>query len=183
MELGYIRTSKADQSTALQEDALKKAGVDRVWTDQASGSTTNRPQLDDLLSHARDGDVVVVWRLDRLGRSVQHLVQLLAELGEQGIQFRSLTEGIDTTTPGGRLIYNVFASLAAFELDIIRERTKAGLDAARARGRVGGRPKALTPAMERTARQMRDEGESVAAIAAALRTSRATIYRQINGSI
>ena len=162
MELGCIRTSKADQSTALQEDALKNAGVDRIWTDQASGATTNRPQLDDLLSHARDGDVIVVWRLDRLGRSVQHLVQLLAELGEQGIQFRSLTEGIDTTTtPAGRLIYNVFASLAAFELDIIKERTKAGLAAARARGRVGGRPKALTPTMGQTAASSTCRGSSL----------------------
>ena len=144
MTFGYARISTTQQDEALQLDALTQAGCTRIYTDTASGATQSRPALDELLEHLRPGDTIVVWRLDRLGRSLRHLVELVAMLEEQHVGLRSLTESIDTTTPGGKLIFHVFAALAEFERELIRERTYAGLAAARARGRVGGRPSVWT---------------------------------------
>lgn len=140
--VGYARVSTSDQNTDLQLDALAKAGVEKVFTDHGvSGAKTERPELDKMLDYLRAGDTLLVWRLDRLGRSMQHLVSLVADLKKRGITFRSLSEGIDTSTANGELVFNIFASLASFERELIRERTSAGLTAARERGRLGGRPR------------------------------------------
>jgi DNA invertase Pin-like site-specific DNA recombinase len=143
--LGYARVSTLEQDPAAQLDALAAAAVDQVFLDQASGALTERPELIRLLAQIRPGDTLVVWRLDRLGRSTSHLIQTVTELGERGIGFLSLTEAIDTTTSAGRLLFGILASLAAFERDLIRERTMAGLTAARARGNLSGRPSRMTP--------------------------------------
>ncbi|WP_427130251.1 recombinase family protein [Pseudarthrobacter sp. S9] len=140
--VGYARVSTTDQNPELQLDALNKAGAYRIFTDHGvSGAKTERPELDKMLDHLRKGDTLLVWRLDRLGRNMAHLVSLVAELKDRGITFRSIMEGIDTSTINGELVFNIFASLASFERDLIRERTSAGLASARARGRLGGRPK------------------------------------------
>src|ERR687890_252727 len=144
MLIGYARVSTEDQNLDLQRDALETAGCEQIYTDRVSGTKARRPGLEQALSHLRAGDTLVVWRLDRLGRSLRHLIDTVTELQEKGIGFKSLTESIDTTTSGGRLVFHIFASLAEFEREIIRERTQAGLQAARARGKTGGRPKALT---------------------------------------
>ena len=138
--LGYARVSTLQQDEALQHDALRQAGCDRVFVDKASGKLESRPALDDLLDRARTGDTVVVWRLDRLGRSLRHLLEVVSELERREVAFQSVTEAIDTSTPGGKLVFHLFGALAEFERELIRERTMAGLAAARARGRVGGRP-------------------------------------------
>ena len=179
MLLGYARCSTTDQDPALQLDALTAAGCERIWTETASGAAAKRPQLADLLSHARGGDTLVVWRLDRLGRSLPHLIGLLADLEQRQVQFRSLTEALDTSTAGGRLVFNIFAAIADFERQLVQERTQAGLAAARARGRVGGRPTVMTPAKIRTARRMLDDGETLTTVAAALSVSRTTLYRHL----
>jgi DNA invertase Pin-like site-specific DNA recombinase len=140
MNIGYARVSTADQTLALQQDALQAAGCGRVFADTIGGATDARPGLDEALAFARAGDVLVVWRLDRLGRSLKYLIELINRLHEREVGFKSLTEQIDTTTSGGKLIFHVFGALAEFERDLIRERTQAGLAAARARGRLGGRP-------------------------------------------
>src|SRR5579883_1047101 len=142
MQIGYARISTGDQTLALQEDALRKAGCERLFQDIASGARAERPGLAKALEQLRAGDTLVVWRLDRLGRSLQHLLATLTDLDKRGIGFKSLTENIDTTTPGGRLVFHIFGSIAEFERDLIRERTNAGLNAARARGHKGGRPPA-----------------------------------------
>ncbi len=181
--IGYARVSTLQQDEALQLDALKAAGVDRLFVDKASGKLTSRPALDDLLEQARPGDTVVVWRLDRLGRSLKHLIETVGALEARGVAFVSLTEAIDTSTPGGRLIFHVFGALAEFERDLIRERTMAGLAAARARGRVGGRPTVWTADKLRTARLMRASGEyDVSSIAKALGVSRASVYRALQSA-
>jgi DNA invertase Pin-like site-specific DNA recombinase len=144
MLIGYARISTADQTLALQQDALEKAGCERIFTDTASGAKSERVGLAEAITYARQGDILVVWRLDRLGRSLKHLIETITDLNERGIGFKSITEAIDTTTSGGKLIFHIFGALAEFERDIIRERTQAGLTAARARGRKGGRPRALT---------------------------------------
>ena len=179
MLLGYARCSTTDQDPALQLDALTVAGCERIWTETASGAAAERPKLADLLSHARGGDTLVVWRLDRLGRSLPHLIGLLADLEQRQVQFRSLTEALDTSTAGGRLVFNIFASIADFERQLVQERTQAGLAAARARGRVGGRPTVMTPAKTRTARRMLHDGETLTTVAAALSISRTTLYRHL----
>jgi DNA invertase Pin-like site-specific DNA recombinase len=144
MLIGYARVSTDDQTFALQEDALKKAGCKRIFYDKMSGVKAKRPGLEEALSYIRDNeDVLVVWRLDRLGRSLPHLIEMMSQLEERGIGFQSLQESIDTTTSGGRLIFHIFGALAEFERNLIRERTKAGLAAARARGKKGGRRRAL----------------------------------------
>ena len=142
-KIGYARVSTSDQTFALQEDALRKAGCERIFYDKASGAKTARPGLDQAIQYLRKGDVLVVWKLDRLGRSLRHLIDVVAELSSREIGFQSLTEALDTTTPGGRLIFHIMGALAQFERDIIRERTQAGLAAGRARGRLGGRPKLM----------------------------------------
>jgi DNA invertase Pin-like site-specific DNA recombinase len=178
--LGYARVSTFEQDPALQLDALAAAGCDRVFTDQASGALEDRVELARMLDHARDGDTLVVWRLDRLGRSVRHLVDTVMELERRGVGFRSLSESIDTTTSGGRLVFHVFAALAEFERDLIRERTRAGLLAARARGRNGGRPSVMTAEKLRVARELYGAREhTTAQIAAVLGVSRATLYRHL----
>src|SRR5918995_4230730 len=144
MDIGYARVSTGEQTLDLQLDALKAAGCGKIYEETASGAKAERPVLEDVLSYLRKGDTLVVWRLDRLGRSLPHLIETVAALAARGIGFKSLTEQIDTTTPGGKLVFHVFGALAEFERDLIRERTNAGLAAARARGRTGGRPKVLT---------------------------------------
>lgn len=180
MRVGYARVSTKDQSLDLQEDALRKAGCEEVFAEVASGAKTARPVLDDLLSRLRAGDVLVVWKLDRLGRSLKHLVTLAMELMEREIGLISLNDPIDTTTPQGRLIFNIFASLAEFERDLIRERTQAGLQAARARGRKGGRPPGLSKKAKATAmaaETLYREGQlSVQEICDQLGISKPTLY-------
>src|SRR5215210_3918276 len=144
MDVGYARVSTGEQTLDLQLDALETAGCGKVFQETASGAKADRPVLDEVLAYVRPGDTLVVWRLDRLGRSLQHLIETVAALAARGIGFKSLTEQIDTTTSGGKLVFHVFGALAEFERDLIRERTQAGLAAARSRGRVGGRPKKLT---------------------------------------
>ena len=183
MRIGYARVSTRDQNLALQEDALRNAGCEKVFTEIASGSTTARPVLDDLLSRLREGDVLVIWKLDRLGRSLQHLVTLTNELLERDVGLISLNDPIDTTTPQGRLVFNIFAALAEFERDLIRERTQAGLKAARARGRTGGRPPGLSKEAKATAlaaETLYKEGQlSVQAICDQLDISKPTLYNYL----
>src|SRR5437660_68612 len=144
MLIGYARVSTQDQTLNLQKDALEKIGCAKIFTDTISGATTERPGLKEALAYVREGDSLVVWKLDRLGRSLKHLIETITDLNNRKIGFQSITEHIDTTTSGGKLIFHIFGALAEFERDIIRERTNAGLQAARARGRLGGRPKART---------------------------------------
>lgn len=178
--IGYARVSTGDQNPDLQEDALKAAGCIRVFTDKASGTLDRRPHLDELLDFLRPGDVLTVWRLDRLGRSVRHLTETVNTLAARDVGFRSLTEGIDTTTPAGKLVFHIFAALAEFEREIIRERTNAGLAAARARGRKGGRHPKVTPAKLATARKLYDAREhTVAEIADIVGVARSTLYRAL----
>jgi len=180
MSFGYARVSTTQQDEALQQDALEAAGVNRIYVDHASGATASRPALDELLGQLRAGDTIVVWRLDRLGRSLRHLIDLVAELEQRGVGLRSITEAIDTSTPGGKLVFHVFGALAEFERALIVERTHAGLAAARARGRVGGRPTVWTEAKLLTARAMHESGEhDVATIARVLGVSRASVYRAL----
>lgn len=176
--LGYARVSTLEQDEALQLDALKAAGCDKVYVDKASGTLERRPALDLMLNQLRAGDTVVVWRLDRLGRSLRHLIEVFQDLENRGVAVRSLTESINTSTPGGKLVFHVFAALAEFERDLIRERTLAGLAAARARGRNGGRPTVWTDEKLATAAAMYASGDhDVAAIARVLGVSRASVYR------
>jgi DNA invertase Pin-like site-specific DNA recombinase len=180
MLIGYARVSTADQTLALQQDTLTKAGCRRIFTDTASGAKAERKGLDEAIDHLREGDILVVWRLDRLGRSLKHLIETITALNNRQVGFKSITEAIDTTTSGGKLIFHIFGALAEFERDIIRERTQAGLTAARARGRKGGRPRALTP---KRAEQLRtlynDKNRSIEEICRTLNISRATLYRYV----
>jgi DNA invertase Pin-like site-specific DNA recombinase len=177
MLIGYARTSTADQNLNLQCDALKAASCERIFTDQMSGAKADRPGLRDALSHCRDGDTLVVWRLCRLGRSVRDLIEVVADLERRSIGFRSLTEAIDTTTASGRLVFHVFACLAEAERATIRERTIAGLRAARARGRVGGRPRSMSPEKVSAAERLLREGTPPKDVAAVVGVSLATLYR------
>lgn len=178
MTYGYARVSTDDQTTDLQRDALERAGCDRILTDVASGARAHRPELDHMLDLLREGDAVVVWKLDRLGRSMRNLVDLMTMFDERGVRFRSLTESIDTSTPGGTLVFNIFGSLAQFERDLIRERTRAGLEAARARGRKGGRPAKLDEKQVREVRRLYEsKSVTVNQIAAMMNVGRSTIYR------
>ena len=178
MTYGYARVSTDDQTTDLQRDALERARCDRILTDVASGARAHRPELDHMLDLLREGDAVVVWKLDRLGRSMRNLVDLMTMFDERGVRFRSLTESIDTSTPGGTLVFNIFGSLAQFERDLIRERTRAGLEAARARGRKGGRPAKLDGKQVREVRRLYESKTvTVDQIAAMMNVGRSTIYR------
>lgn len=150
MKIGYLRISKEDQTTAFQEDALQKAQCEKVFRDVMSGAKDDRPQFLAMLAFARPGDIVVVWRLDRLGRSLRHLIDTVMDLQKHEINFLSLTENIDTSTPSGKFTFHLFGALAEMERDVIRQRTNAGLEAARARGRKGGRPKATEAMSQRT---------------------------------
>jgi len=179
MLIGYARVSTPDQKLTLQRNALKKAGCKRIFNDVASGANAERPGLKRALSHLRRGDTLVVWKLDRFGRSLAHLIESVKELQARKIGFRSLQESISTTTSGGKLIFHVFAALAEFERDVIRERTMAGLSAARARGRKGGRPRVLDEKRLAFARRLHNNNTSPAEICTALKISRATLYRYL----
>ena len=178
MIIGYARVSTDDQSPDSQTDALSAAGAEKVFADKISGSRRTRPELDRMLEQLRDGDVVTVTKYDRLARSLKDLLEIVETIRERGAGFRSLAEDIDTTTPAGRLVFHVFASIAQFERERISERTKEGLDAARKRGRVGGRPPALTAAQRDEVRHMRDEEHrAVAEIARLFKVSQRTVRR------
>jgi DNA invertase Pin-like site-specific DNA recombinase len=174
--IGYARVSTTDQDTALQTDALRKAGSDRIFEDTVSGAKADRPGLTAALEYVREGDALVVWRLDRLGRSLPHLLEVIATLEAGGVGFRSLTEAIDTTTTGGRLIFHVFGALSQFERDLIRDRTKAGLAAAAARGRKGGRRSVVNAEKLRRARDYIANGLNVRETAARLKISKTSLY-------
>jgi DNA invertase Pin-like site-specific DNA recombinase len=180
MDIGYARVSTKEQNLDLQVDALRRAGCAKVYQEVVSGAKVQRPVLDTLMGELRPGDVLVIWKLDRLGRSLRHLVELASVLLAQEIGLKSLNDPLDTTTSQGRLGFNLFASLAEFERDLIRERTQAGLIAARARGRLGGRPKGLPPAAEKTAcaaeTLYRERRLSVREIAAQLGIAKSTLY-------
>ena len=184
MLIGYARVSTHEQNLDLQLDALAKAGCDsnKTYTDKISTRKAERPQLKHALDQLREGDMLVVWRLDRLGRSVQELIDLINVIHAKGAGFNSLTEHMDTSTPGGKLVFHFFAALAEFERDIIQERTKAGLQAARARGRVGGRPKIQTkdPKKIALAKQLYADGHlTVQEICETLHIGKTTLYRYV----
>lgn len=176
--LGYARVSTGHQSPDMQVQALKSAGAERIWTEHASGSRDDRPQLAALLAAAAGGDVLVVWRLDRLGRSLPHLLTVADELDARGVELRSLTEAIDTTTPGGRLVFHVFAAVAQFERALAAERSAAGVAVARAAGRIPGRPK-LPAATVDAVRTLDTAGTPRANIARSLGISRSSVYRAL----
>lgn len=181
MLIGYARVSTHDQNLELQLDALRAAGCEKVFEDKTSGTRPARPGLDQALDHAREGDTVVVWRLDRLGRSLKHLIRVVSDLDERGVGFRSLQESIDTTSSGGKLIFHVFGALAEFERSLIQERTQAGLAAARARGRHGGRPRKLTKAKTQLLYRLYDEREhTVAEICKMIGISKPTLYTYLS---
>ncbi len=183
MHIGYARVSTTDQTLNLQLDALEKADCKPIFRDTISGAKAERPGLKEALNYLREGDTLVVWRLDRLGRSLQHLIETVTGLEARGIGFRSLNEQLDTTTANGKLIFNIFASLAQFERDLIRERTQAGLAAARARGRKGGRPNALRgkdpKQVELALKLYQEQKTSVSVLCEMLGVSRATFYHTI----
>src|SRR3569623_188916 len=183
MLVGYARVSTTDQTLDLQRDALTRAGCARIFTDTASGAQIEREGLTEALAYVRPGDTLVVWKLARLGRSLKDLITRITELETRKIGFKSLTEQIDTTTSGGKLIFHIFGALAEFERDIIKERTNAGLEAARARGKLGGRPKALSPEKIKLARRLyADTSSSVAEICKMLGISRHTLQRYVQES-
>jgi DNA invertase Pin-like site-specific DNA recombinase len=178
--IGYAPVSTQDQDPALQLDALKNVGCEKVFTEKLSGAQRERPQLRAALDYMRAGDTLVVWKLDRLARSLKQLIDTVEDFGERGIGLRSLTESIDTGSNGGRLIFHIFAALAEFERGVIRERTRAGLDAARARGRLGGRPAALTAKDLAAAKALlRDPEITVGDIARRLGVAASTLYRHL----
>lgn len=180
MLIGYARVSTADQTLALQEDALRSVGCVTLFQDVTSGVATARPGLSEALEYARVGDVLVVWKLDRLGPSLAQLIPVVQTFQTKGIGFRSLQEQMDTMTPGSQLIFHIFGALAEFERTLIRERSQAGLAAARERGRVGGRPPRLTPDAIRLAQRMMQTPDTTAdEVAQALHVSRATLYRAL----
>lgn len=184
MLVGYMRVSTAEQSLALQRDALLAVGVEaeRIYEDKCSGSVADRPGLARALDVARAGDALVVWKLDRIGRSLAHVVELVGTLQAKGIGLKVLTGGIDTTTATGRLVFGIFATLAEFEKDLLHERTMAGLAAARARGRTGGRPPLMTRAKLRTAMtMMADQANAASDVAEQLGISTSTLYAYVDG--
>jgi DNA invertase Pin-like site-specific DNA recombinase len=180
MLIGYARVSTDDQHLTLQHDALQKAGCDKVFSDQLSGASTERPGLTSLFESLRPGDTLVIWRLDRLGRSLKHLIQLVEQLDQRKVGLKSLQENIDTTTSGGRLVFHLFGALAEFERTLIRERTQAGVNAARARGRQGGRPKLLeTNKRDLAIRLHRERQHSIAEICTMMGISKSTLYNYL----
>ncbi|WP_425425136.1 recombinase family protein [Brevundimonas viscosa] len=182
MEIGYARVSTGDQNLDLQEQALRGAGVEKLYSDRASGGAVSRPGLDQALSALKPGDVLVVWRLDRLGRSLPHLIDVVSALGAKGIGFRSLADGIDTTTAQGKLVFHLMGALAEFERALISERTQAGLRAAKARGARLGRRPVLAPAQIAHAQKLVADGESPTAVARTLQVGRATLYRALRAA-
>lgn len=181
MKIGYARVSTDDQNLDLQIDALKQAGCERIYTDKVSGSTTTRPEFDKMLDALRDGDVLTVWKLDRIGRSLKHLIEVIEGLHTQGVELHLITEGIDTSTPAGRMAYQMMGAVAEYERNIIKERVSAGLKAAKARGRVGGRPASLTYEEQKNAVAMyHSKAMSAAAIANQFGISKPTLYKYVN---
>ncbi|MFG6532087.1 MULTISPECIES: recombinase family protein [unclassified Sulfitobacter] len=178
--VGYARISTADQSLAPQIDALKAAGCGEIFEDCVSGAKTDRLGLDQALDHLRSGDTLIVWKLDRLGRSMSHLIDTVRDLDQRGIGFKSLTEGIDTTTSGGTLVFHLFGALAQFERDLIRERTRAGLSAAAARGRKGGRKAVVTAEKLKRAKMLIESGLTVREAAARIKVGKTALYDAIN---
>jgi len=182
MLVGYARVSTLDQKPALQTDALKAAGCERIFAEKASGVQRERPRFKAALEHLRPQDSLVVWKLDRLARSIRQLIDTVEDFQARGIELRSLTKSIDTATPGGRLIFHIFSTRSEFERAVIRERTSAGLEAARERGRKGGRPKSLGPKELTVAKALlADRAITVEDIAARLKVSPATLYRHLPG--
>lgn len=180
MLIGYARVSTQDQDTEMQRAALSEAGCEEVFTEKASGAQRDRPELAKVLEYARSGDTLVVWKLDRLARSLRQLIETVEGLEDRGIGFRSLTESIDTTTNGGKLVFHLFAALAEFERGLIRERTVAGLASARSRGRLGGRPRSLDEEKLAIARALLAQPDiTVARVAQQIGVSPATLYRYI----
>lgn len=176
-KVGYARVSTAEQNLDLQQDALSREGCSRLFKDVASGAKASRPGLNDALDYLRTGDTLVVWKLDRLGRSLANLIEIVKQLNDRGIGFKSLQENIDTTSTGGKLVFHIFSSLAEFERDIIRDRTKAGLAAARARGRKGGRPQVLTNEQIDMIKKLHaDKTNSITGICKMFKISRPTLY-------
>jgi DNA invertase Pin-like site-specific DNA recombinase len=181
MNIGYARVSTVDQSIDLQTDALNTFGCEEIYVDKSTGRDFSRKELSACLKSLRYGDKLVVWKLDRLGRSVKHLIETVQSLNKKGIEFISLTENIDTSSSGGKLVFIVFAALAEFERDLISERTKEGLVAARRRGRNGGRPKKLTESQIKVAKTLlKDPDQTVTSVAKHLGVARNTIYRNLN---
>lgn len=183
MKFGYARVSTKEQSLDLQRDALKRAGCEEIVEEQVSGTKAHRPQLKQMIEQLREGDVVVVWKLDRLGRSLRELVLLIDTFQNLGVEFRSLEDQIDTTTPTGKLTFHIFAAMAEFERDLISQRTKAGLEAARSRGRKGGRPKGLSKKAQDKARLAeslyKEKERSISEICDHLDISKPTLYRYL----
>jgi len=180
--IGYARVSRNEQNLELQVDTLREKGCTKLFTDKITGINFERKELTAALAFLRNGDVLVVWKLDRLGRSLKHLIETVTKLQDRNVGFISLTESIDTTTPGGKLIFHIMGALAEFERDLIRERTHAGLDAARARGRKGGRPKTIDTSSKVALAQKlyADKTHEIRDICKDLHISRATLYRYVN---
>ncbi len=179
MKIGYARVSTPEQKLNLQLDALRNSGCKKIFHDVASGASAARKGLAACLDHLREGDKLVVWKLDRLGRTLRQLMDFVSSLEERGIQFQCLTEGIDTTTPGGKFFFHLMGAFAQMERELIRERTRAGLATARARGRTGGRPRAMDPEAARAAATLLSKGTPVKNVAAMLKVSPATLYRSL----
>ena len=181
--IGYARVSTKDQNPGLQIDALQEAGCKKIYIDRMSGATEKRPELDKMIESLYPGDTIVIWKLDRLGRSLQHLVKLVNEFQAKQVQLKSLNDPVDTTTPSGTLIFNIFASIAEFEREILKERTMAGLRSARERGRIGGRPKGLSQKAQEKAMVAETlykiENYPVSAICRQLNISKATLYKYL----
>ena len=182
MHIGYARVSTRDQNLSAQLDALSQAGCIRVYEEKASGARSDRPVLAEVMRTLREGDTLVVFKLDRVARSLPHLLEIMATLNGTGAGFRSLTEDINTTTPGGRLVFHVMAAISEFERDIIRERTAAGLNAAKARGRTGGRPRKMTAEKIKAAEKLLSSGTPVRDVAEMFNVSVPTLYRWCPGS-
>jgi DNA invertase Pin-like site-specific DNA recombinase len=182
MRIGYARVSTRDQNLEMQLDALNKAGCKRIFTDKLSGAQLERPGLKEALSHLREADALVVWKLDRLGRSVKGLVDLVNELEAREVHFQSITDGVDTKTPAGRFFFHVMASLAQMERELILERTRAGLEAARCLGRVGGRKRRMTDGKVHAARKLLVSGTPPHEVAHSLGVSVPTLYRWVPAS-
>ena len=179
-KVGYARVSTLDQDTGLQLDALSAAGCAKVFEDHASGARADRAGLRQALDYVRDGDMLIVWKLDRLGRSLQHLIETVATLEKRGVGFRSITEAIDTTTPGGRLVFHLFGALGQFEKDLIQERTRAGLKAAAARGRKGGRKPVITAEKLERARTIIGKGLTVREAAVRIKVGKTALYEALS---
>ena len=178
--IGYARVSTTGQSLDLQTDALEKAGCTKIFTDKVSGGKVSRPGLDECLNYLRDGDTLVAWKIDRVGRSLAHLASVMTSMNDRGISIKSLTEPLDTTTAGGEFIFHVFAAMAQMERSLNRERTLAGLEAAKQRGKKLGRPEALSQVELDLARRLRDEGASLSMLAKKFNVSKTTLHRRLS---